>query len=454
MEKFRILIVDDEENLRTGVATILEDEGFEIEEAENGRLALERLEQQVFDLIITDYKMNEMDGMKFLAHVQEEYPSLKVVMVTGYGSIEDAVKAMKLGAINYLTKPIKPKELIKTVKTVLQLDEAQDLSTEDKQGRLQKYYHFQNLVGQSKAIQQVYRRIKDVAQTDIPVLIVGERGTGKEMVAQAIHAMSPRDKKMFVAINTGAIPRELVASELFGHLKGAFTGAISDKKGKFEEANDGTLFLDEIGTMDMPVQISLLRVLENQVIERVGSNRPIKVDVRVIAATNDNLEKMIENNRFREDLFYRLNVYTIELPPLRDRKGDIAYLANYYREMFNIELNKKVTGVNDRAMEVLNSYHWPGNVRELRNVILRSVLTANQSIDVKHLPNNILKPGLAQVSITFKPGVPLSEVEKTMIIETLKAVRGNKLKAANILGISRRSLYNKLEEYNIGDDEM
>ena len=319
MEKYRILIVDDEENLRSGMATMLEEEGFEVFEAENGRVALDRLEQNVFDLIITDYKMNEMDGMKFLAQVSEHFPSLKVIMVTGYGSIEDAVTAMKLGAINYLTKPVKPKELIKTVKTVLQVDEDIATTVEEKRKKLQKYHHFYSLVGQSKAMQQVYKRIKEVAKTDIAVMIVGESGTGKEMVAQAIHQLSNRADKPFVAINTGAIPRELVASELFGHLKGAFTGAIADKKGKFEEADSGTLFLDEIGTMDMPTQISLLRVLENQVIERVGSNKPIQVDVRVIAATNDDLEKMIEQNNFREDLYYRLNVFAIELPPLRDR---------------------------------------------------------------------------------------------------------------------------------------
>jgi DNA-binding NtrC family response regulator len=453
MEKYRILIVDDEENLRSGMATMLEEEGFEVFEAENGRVALDRLEQNVFDLIITDYKMNEMDGMKFLAQVSEHFPSLKVIMVTGYGSIEDAVTAMKLGAINYLTKPVKPKELVKTVKTVLQVDEDIATTVEEKRKKLQKYHHFYSLVGQSKAMQQVYKRIKEVAKTDIAVMIVGESGTGKEMVAQAIHQLSNRADKPFVAINTGAIPRELVASELFGHLKGAFTGAIADKKGKFEEADSGTLFLDEIGTMDMPTQISLLRVLENQVIERVGSNKPIQVDVRVIAATNDDLEKMIEQNNFREDLYYRLNVFAIELPPLRDRKGDIPYLANYYREMFNLELGKNVGGFTDRAMAAMEAYHWPGNVRELRNAVLRSVLSAVNQVDLKNLPTHVLKPGLAQVNITFKPGTPLSEVEKTMILETLKAVRGNKLKAANILGISRRSLYNKLEEYGI-EDEM
>ncbi|MGH1363816.1 MAG: sigma-54-dependent transcriptional regulator [Calditrichia bacterium] len=454
MKNYRILIVDDDANLRVGMSTILEDEGFEVAEAENGRDGIEKLAKGVYDLIITDYKMNEMDGLRFLEQLKMDYPSMKVIMVTGFGTIENAVEAMRLGAINYITKPIKPKKLVQVVKDTLQVDGSKDLSNEEKTERLSKYFHFHKLVGQSKAMQQVYRRIKEVMATDIPVLIVGESGTGKEMVANAIHGLSQRQKHPFIAVNTGAIPRELIASELFGHLKGAFTGAIADKKGKFEEANDGTLFLDEIGTMSQEVQISLLRVLETQVIERVGSNRSIKVDVRIVAATNENLETMIERNDFREDLYYRLNVFTVELPPLRERKGDISYLANFYRETFNVELNKNVAGFSPRALEALEAYQWPGNVRELRNIILRAVLTAGNQVDVKHLPNSVVKPGLAKVNITFKPGVPLSEVEKTMIIQTLKAVKGNKLKAATVLGISRRSLYNKLEEYNIDEAEV
>lgn len=454
MDNFRILVVDDDKNLRLGMATMLEDAGFEVEEAGNGREGIEKLEQGIYDLIITDYKMNEMDGLRFLEHLKNDFPSMKVIMVTGYGTIENAVEAMKLGAVNYITKPINPKNLVDQVKAVLQVDDNKELSPELKEKFLKKYYHFHRLVGQSKAMQKVYKKIKEVVPTDIPVLIIGESGTGKEMVASAIHELSSRKDWPFVAVNMGAIPRELIASELFGHLKGAFTGAISDKKGKFEEANHGILFLDEIGTMGHQVQISLLRVLENQVLERVGSTKPIQVDVRIIAATNENLEKLIEMSEFREDLYYRLNVFAIDLPPLRERKEDIHYLANYYREMFNLELNKKIGGITIKAMEALKAYHWPGNVRELRNVILRAILTAKEQIDVKHLPSNIIKPGLAQVSITFKPGIALSEVEKTMIIQTLRAVRGNKLKAASILGISRRSLYNKLEEYEISEEEL
>lgn len=454
MQRYRILIVDDEENLRLGMATVLEDAGYQVEQAAHGMEGIEKLGKSVFDLVITDYKMTEMDGLRFIEHLKGEYPSVKVIMVTGYGSIENAVEAMKLGAINYLQKPVKGKQLLGMVETILQTGNSVEVTEAQKEDRLKKYSHFHKLVGQSKPMQQVYRKIKEVVPTDIPVLIMGESGTGKEMIANAIHELSSRENQPFIAVNTGAIPRELIASELFGHLKGAFTGAIADKKGKFEEANGGTLFLDEIGTMSTEVQISLLRVLETQVIEKVGSNKSIKVDVRIIAASNESLEKMIEESRFREDLYYRLNVFMIELPPLRDRQADIPYLANFYRESFNVELGKTIAGFTKRAMDVLTEYHWPGNVRELRNTVLRGVLTAQGQIDVKHLPKNIVKPGLAQVNITFKPGIPLSEVEKTMIIQTLKAVRGNKLKAANILGISRRSLYNKLEEYEIGESEM
>jgi two-component system response regulator HydG len=454
MPGFSILIVDDDKNHRSGMMTLLEEEGFKVDSAQNGREGAERLEQNIYDLILTDYKMNEMDGMNFLKHISTNYPSLKVIMITGFGTIEHAVEAMQHGAINYITKPFKPQKLIKTIHSVLQGEE--EPSQEKIEEQLKKHYHFHKMLGQTQVMQQVYRKIKEVAPTDISVLIIGESGTGKELVANAIHDLSPRKKRPFVAVNTGAIPRELIASELFGHLKGAFTGAISDKKGKFEEADGGTLFLDEISTMDHQVQISLLRVLETQVVERVGSNRSVKVDVRTIAATNENPDDLIHKDRFREDLYYRLNVFTIELPPLRDRKADIAYLSDYYRQMFNLELSKNITGFDSNVMETLKKYPWPGNVRELRNIILRSVLAAgnDKPIRLSYLPKSIVKPDMGGPNITFKPGTSLSEVEKTMIVQTLRAVNGNKLKAAKILGISRRSLYNKLEEYRIPEDEI
>ncbi len=452
---FRILVVDDDENHRIGMMTLLEEQGYEVEGAANGREGMERLDHRVYDLVITDYRMNEMDGMRFLKHLQAKFPALKVIMVTGYGSIEHAVEAMRHGAVNYITKPVRPQKLLEVVRQVLR-ETVEEIPEEEKFRRLSKYCHFHRLVGRSKKMQQVYRKIRDVAPTDVSVMIIGESGTGKELVARAIHDYSGRKEGPFVAVNTGAIPRELIASELFGHLKGAFTGAISDKKGKFEEAHRGTLFLDEISTMSLPVQISLLRVLENHIIERVGSNRPIHVDVRIITATNENLQTLIEQSRFREDLYYRLNVYTIELPPLREREVDIPYLAHYYREMFNLELGRGIQDIASDALTALQDYPWPGNIREFRNVMLRAVLSAGDQeiLKLQHLPREVVKPGIARTQITIRPGTPLAEVEKTMILETLKAVKGNKLKAAKILGISRRSLYNKLEEYGIEDVEM
>ncbi len=453
METYRILVIDDDKNHREGMITLLESRGYTAQGACNGKEALNLLEEEVFDLVITDYRMQKMDGMHFLKEIKRQLPSLKVIMVTGYGSIEHAVEAMQSGAINYITKPVVPAKLFQVIETVLQPPSVR-VEEEDTRVRLKNMEHFQQMVGQSKPMQEVYRKIQEVAPTNVPVLILGESGTGKELVAQAIHQLSPRKEGPFVAVNTGGIPRELIASELFGHLKGSFTGAISDKKGKFEEAHRGTLFLDEIGTMSIPVQISLLRVLETKMIERVGSNRPVKVDVRIICASNENLLELIKAHKFREDLYYRLNVFVINLPPLRERKQDIGYLLKYYRQLFNLELHKQVNGFSKEALQLLKKHNWPGNVRELRNVVLRAMLSAEDIIDVQHLPPEIVTKELNVHDIIFKAGTPLAEVEKTMIIQTLKAVKGNKLKAAEILGISRRSLYNKLEEYHINDKEL
>ncbi|GAB4331440.1 MAG: sigma-54 dependent transcriptional regulator [Calditrichia bacterium] len=453
MERNRILIIDDEANIRDGLITLLTAKGYQTAAASDGTEALALLENEVFDLIITDYKMQQMDGMKLLEKINKEFPSCKVIMMTGYGSIEHAVEAMRSGAVHYLTKPIQPQKLYEIIGKTLHQDELPaDLQKRKK--ALKKLCHFEGMVGLSKPMQEVYQKIRDVAGTDVGVFIIGESGTGKELVARAIHNLSPRKDKPFVAVNTGGIPRELIASELFGHVKGSFTGAITDKKGKFEEAHTGTLFLDEIGTMDSAVQISLLRVLETRHIEKVGGNRSIPVDVRIICATNEDLNHLIAEQKFREDLYYRLNVFAIELPPLRERKQDIPYLKNFYRELFNIELKKSVKGFTREASAALKKYYWPGNVRELRNVILRAMLSAKDTIDVKDLPPHILGGYSEREIIRFKAGTPLWEVEKTMVIQTLKALNGNKLRAAEVLGISRRSLYNKLEEYQIDPDNL
>jgi len=453
METYRILVIDDDDNHREGMITLLESRGYSALGACNGKEAINLLEEEIFDLVITDYRMQKMDGMHFLKEIKHRLPSLKVIMVTGYGSIEHAVEAMQSGAINYITKPVVPAKLFQVIEKVLQPPSVR-VEEEDTRLSLKNMQHFQQMVGLSKPMQEVYRKIQEVAPTNVPVLILGESGTGKELVAQAIHQLSPRKDGPFVAVNTGGIPRELIASELFGHLKGSFTGAIKDKKGKFEEAHRGTLFLDEIGTMSIPVQISLLRVLESHMIERVGSNKPVKVDVRIICASNEDLMELIKTHKFREDLYYRLNVFVINLPPLRERKQDISYLLKYYRQLFNLELHKQVASFSKEALQLLKKYNWPGNVRELRNVVLRAMLSAQDIIDVQHLPPEIVKKELNVHDIIFKAGTPLAEVEKTMIIQTLRAVKGNKLKAAEILGISRRSLYNKLEDYSINDKEL
>lgn len=453
MENSRILIIDDDDSLREGLIDLLQSRNFQIEGASSGQQALKILEDQVFDLIITDYKMQEMDGMRLLKHIRKKFPSLKVIMITGYGSIEHAVEAMQSGAINYISKPIQPRKLLQIIKETISNipSEAPD---KDAEKSLEKMYHFHQMVGLSKPMQDVYRKIEEVAPTNVPVLILGESGTGKELVARAIHEYSPRRAGPFIPVNTGAIPRELIASELFGHLKGAFTGAISDKKGKFEEAHGGTLFLDEIGTMSVPVQISLLRVLETNIVQRVGGSKNIPVDVRIICASNENLLELINHHKFRTDLYYRLNVFTINLPPLRKRKQDIPYLLKYYRQLFNSQLNKKIEGFTRETLKYLKNYSWPGNIRELRNVVLRAFLSASKVVEDSHLPENVIENNIGSEIVTFKTGTPLSEVEKAMIIQTLKAAKGNKLKAAEILGISRRSLYNKLEDYRIEEKSL
>jgi len=453
MEKNRILIIDDDENLRDGLINLLNLQGYEASGAADGKIALDMLENQIFDLIITDYKMQDVDGMHLLKTVNRQFPSLKVIMITGFGSIEHAVEAMQAGAINYISKPVIPQKLLQIVEDSLYTPNS-ELIRKDNGKMLNKMRHFQEMVGLSKPIQEVYRKIQEVAPTDIPVLILGESGTGKELVAKAIHDLSPQREGTFVAVNTGGIPKDLIASELFGHLKGAFTGAISDKKGKFEEAHNGTLFLDEISTMSIPVQISLLRVLETNIIERVGSTKPIKVNVRIICASNEDLQELIKQQKFREDLYYRLNVFNINLPPLRKRKQDIPYLVKYFRSMFNIELNKNIKEITPEALQILKEYSWPGNIRELRNVLLRAVLSAEEILDAKYLPAELTQNKIGSEMITFRAGTPLSQVEKVMILQTLQAVKGNKLKAAEILGITRRSLYNKLEAYQIDDKNL
>jgi two-component system response regulator HydG len=454
MQKYKILVIDDDEGHRSGMVAILQDEEYEVAECDNAEKALELLRTSNYDLVITDYKMRKIDGMQLLKMINDFKPLQKMIMVTGYGSIEHAVQAIHNGALDYITKPVDPKKLKAVLRQVL------EISTLERSKNLQllnvpkRYIYFGEILGKSKNIKQTINKINEITNIDVPVLISGESGTGKELVACAIHNASHRKEESFVAVNTGAIPKDLILSELFGHEKGSFTGAVEQKKGKFEEANKGTLFLDEISNMSHDVQIALLRVLENKTIDRVGGKGSIKIDVRVVAATNEDLKSCIDKGIFREDLYYRLNVYSIELDPLRKRKEDIPLLIDHFIRCFNEEYHLNIQGISQEALALLQSYSWPGNVRELRNIILSSMIASKGIISKKHLPLNILKNTVYNEEIRFQAGTPLPEIERDSIIKTIKKVRGNKLKAAELLGISRRSLYNKIEEYHIRDVEL
>jgi DNA-binding NtrC family response regulator len=420
-----------------------------VDEADGAMTAMELVKKNTYDLVITDFKMHEVDGMELLKMINDFDPLLKVIMVTGFSSIEHAVQAIHLGAVDYIPKPVDPAKLHEIISRVVKNPELpKHISVPE------RYIHFDEIIGKSRPIKNVVKKINEIAKIEVPVLIYGQSGTGKELVARAIHKASDRKDEPFIAVNTGAIPKDLISSELFGHVKGAFTGAVDNKKGKFEEANGGTLFLDEISSMDQQVQIALLRVLENHKIEKVGGAREIDVNVRIVAATNENMEDSIVSGKFREDLYYRLNVYNIELPPLTDRIDDIPLICNYFLEKFNTEYKKDIQEIDEESMIILQKYQWPGNIRELRNILLRAMIAANKIIRKKDLPESIRKGSLPGQEIRFPAGTALPDIERESIIKTLQMAKGNKLKAAEILGISRRSLYNKLEDYKINDEEF
>ncbi len=448
----KLLVIDDDQAHREGLVALLEDESYFVDESSGAEIAFKMIRQKSYDLVITDYKMQEVDGMELLKMINDYDPLLNVIMITGYSSIEHAVKAIHLGAMDYIPKPVDPVKLKNVIKRALSVSKS--ISENEKDSPIpSRYIHFGEMIGKSKALKSVVKKVNEIADFEVPVLISGESGTGKELVAAALHNASNRKDMPFLAVNTGAIPNELISSELFGHEKGAFTGATELKKGKFEEADGGTLFLDEISSMSEQVQIALLRVLEAKEVERVGSNKTFPVDVRIVAATNKDPEAMIEEGGFREDLFYRLNVYSIELSPLRERSEDIELISEYFIKRFNKEYTKNIHGIENEAHEVLVKYSWPGNVRELRNVILRSMISASGKIKRKDLPSQFRKGLNKRTEFKIQAGTPLPEIERVSIIKTLQLVKGNKLKAAEILGISRRSLYNKIEEYNILDEE-
>jgi len=442
VKKVKILVVDDEAIVRESLQDWLTSAGYQVFTAENGPKALDIIGREKMGIVITDLVMPGMDGIELMKRAKEILPSIEVIIITAYGSIPTAITAMKDGAYDYIEKPFCPEraELL-----VEKLAEHQELVEENLslRQRLEDRYRFENIIAKSSKMQRVIEVIKVVAKSNATVLITGDSGTGKELVARAIHSQSHRRNKPFVAVSCAALPESLLESELFGHEKGSFTGAYAQKKGKFEFSNGGTLFLDEVGEMSANIQVHLLRVLEEKEFARVGGNEPIKVDVRVISATNKDLRKAIEKQEFREDLYYRLNVVSIELPPLRERKEDIPLLAEHFLHKFAMENQKEITGFSPEAMEFVLDYEWPGNVRELENAVERAVILAKDSIiTIADLPQE----NLSQVRLA-STGKNLKEVEKNHVLNVLRETGGNYSEAARILGISRMTLYNKAREY-------
>ena len=444
-ERTKILIIDDEAPSREALVLLLKNADYDIKGAGSGSEAFELLAEDAFDIIITDLFLPDIDGIDILKRVKSVAPAMEVILITGHASAETAVRAMKEGAFDYITKPLNLDELRiiigKAVEKRLLLIENVYLKKQ-----LRDKFEFANIIGASPAMQKVFNRMKRIIQTDSTVLIIGESGTGKEIVAKAIHFNGHRKDKPFVAVHCGAIPENLLESELFGHTKGAFTGAIKDKIGKFEAANKGTIFLDEIGTMPMHLQTKLLRVLQEQEVERVGSNRPIKLDVRVISATNQNLEEEVKAGNFRDDLYYRLNVIPLNLPPLRERVEDILPLVRHFLRKNCKEMKRSMMALSKDALEGLEFYHWPGNVRELENIVERTVaLTEGDQITLDDLPSAIRAGASTRV---IERGVDLpktiSDIEKKMIAEALALSNGVKAKAAQMLNLNRTTLVEKM----------
>jgi len=451
--KPRILIVDDDPNHAEVIAEGIERSGYDPVVATTGKAGKNLIEQEDFDIVVTDLVMHDVDGMEILSAARQRSDSTEVIIVTGHGSVETAVQAMQHGAADYITKPVNLAELRAVLGSIT---EKQTLKADNLELRkqLDQKFGFENIVGNSKAMKDIFQLLGQVAPTNATVLIQGESGTGKELIARAIHNNSPRKAFAFVALNCAALSEGIIESELFGHEKGAFTGAVARMKGKFEYAHRGTLFLDEIGDMPLTTQIKLLRVLEEREIVRVGSNESIPVDVRLLSATNRNLVEEVGEGRFREDLYFRLKVISVNLPPLRDRPGDIPLLVESFISDFNRIHNRKIKGISPEALAVLSNQTWQGNVRELRNVLENMIVICQGDIlQVSDIPVNYLE-GAGTVKTGFRQlaGIPLEEVEKECIRQTLTLANGNREKSARMLGIGERTLYRKINEYGLRDE--
>jgi DNA-binding NtrC family response regulator len=445
----KVLVVEDEELMRTILRELLETEGYDVLTADSAESALQLFPEHSISATITDIKMSGMDGLELLDSLKSIDDNALVIIITAYSSVDSAIAALRKGAYDYVTKPFVNEDLIQTVKNAIRTKE---LFNENRALRreLNQRFSFSRIIGKSEALQSVFRVVEKVARTNASVLIQGESGTGKELVARAIHHHSPRSDSQFLAVNCGALPSELLESELFGHVKGSFTGAHSDRTGLFRSAENGTLFLDEIGEMPLPLQVKLLRALQEQEVRPVGATRSYSFDARIVAATNKNLENEVENQNFREDLFYRLNVIEINIPPLRERREDIPLLVRHFLAKGTSGQDSQTKTLSDEAMAALANYRWPGNVRELQNTIERGFILSEDIIGLEHLSNRIRSetgPGFeSNDPETFRP--TLDEMERRYIQETLLSVSNDKAAAARILGIDLSTLYRKLKKYN------
>lgn len=451
MARNRILVVDDEEIMRSSLSDWLKEDGYYVQAVEDGYKAIEKVKEEEWDLAVVDLKMPKIDGLEVLEKIRKMKPEVPVIIVTAYATIDTAVMAIKAGAADYIVKPFNPEEISIVI---AKLVEHRRIIKENIRLRkeLNKRHEFQDLIGKSPKIGKVIEMIRIVAPTKSTVLIKGESGTGKELVARAIHDLGPRKKCPFIAAACGAIPESLLEAELFGYEKGAFTGAVSQHKGRIELADKSTLFLDEIGDISLKTQINLLRFIQEREFRRVGGKDPIKVDIRIIVATNKNLEEMITNGEFREDLYYRLNVITIEVPPLRERKEDIPLLAEHFLEKFSLDTGKKIYGLSDESMRILMEYNWPGNIRQLANTIEHAIVVANElEIQVCDFPGYIVASKAEDTTKAATRETPqsLEELEKEYMMNTLRINNWNIRKSADILGINRVTLYNKIKKYGL-----
>jgi DNA-binding NtrC family response regulator len=450
MAKKIIHIIDDEPIIHEVLGDLLTSEGYAVEISSGGQEALKKFDSQSFDLVLLDLLMPGMDGIEVLHNIKQKAPDTQVIIITAYASVESAISAMKSGAFDYVQKPFKHDELLLAIKRAIEHKHLQQENIRLKD-ELNKKFNFENIIGKSKQMQDIFETIKAVAPTRSTILVQGESGTGKELVARAIHQNSNRTGAPFITVNSGSLPPDLLESHLFGHVKGAFTGATNLKKGLFEAADQGTIFFDEISSLNLETQAKLLRVMQEKEFMRLGGTNIIKVDVRVIAATNTGLEELIQKGTFREDLFYRLNVIKIELPPLRERTEDIPLLVKHFLDIYNKENNKKISGVDDEVMKLMENYHWPGNIRELENLIERAVvLSRGDTVSIDNTPPFLLdNSGPEERITTYNLKERTNIFQKQSIQEALRRCRGVQKKAADLLGLKPTTLNEMIKRLDI-----